>query len=328
MNYNNNNIKNQNNNININNEYMIYNKNISDNSYDDSKINFSLTNNSTVDTLNNKYNMNSDYDNNIIYQNNNMIYYNNNNNRIQRNYQNQYIKKNNGYNNNIYNHMNNYNNQNYIHQNNNIIDNYMESNINNKFNINNSFDSINNFYNINNNNFILDKNKIINNNNGIYKNNININHIQKKNSNINNIKDKIFFKKLNLNIKLGNKDIVKEIIIDIENDEISEVVDNILKEFNLNENYFEPLLNIIEKAVNVLINFDKIKPSKYAMKNLEENKKIFDENNNDMDDSFILDLIEKKNYKEYFDNLFYDIYNIKLKQERNFSCSYKHRNHK
>ena len=183
MNYNNNNIKNQNNNININNEYMIYNKNISDNSYDDSKINFSLTNNSTVDTLNNKYNMNYDYDNNIIYQYNNMIYHNNNNiNKIQRNYQNQYIKKNNGYNNNIYNHMNNYNNQNYNHQNNNIIDNYVESNINNKFNINNSFDSINNFYNINNNNFILDKNKIINNNNGIYKNSININHIQKKNS--------------------------------------------------------------------------------------------------------------------------------------------------
>ena len=322
MNYNNNNIRNQNNNININ-EYMIHN-NISDSSYDDSKINFSLTNNSTNDTMSNKYNMNSDYNNNIIYQNNNMIFYNNN--KIQRNKpfinnQNQYMRNKNVYNNNIYNHINNYNNQKYYRHNNNIIDNYNESNLNNKFNTNNPFDNINNFYSINNKNFIPKMNNYQI-NNSIYKNNININQI------INNNKKEVYFNKLNLNIKLGEKDIVKEIIIDIDNDDISEIVNHIIKKYNFNENYFEPLLNIIEKAVNVLINFDKIKPSKYAIKNLEENKNLLNENINDIDDSLILDLIEKKNYKEYFNNIFYDIYGIKLKQERNFSCPYKYRNHK
>ena len=126
----------------------------------------------------------------------------------------------------------------------------------------------------------------------------------------------IIFKKLNLNIKLGEKNLDKEIIIDIDNNNLSLLVNDILKENNLDENYFEPLLNIIEKSVDILINFDKINPSKYAIKNLEENKNILEENNNDIDDSLILDLIDNKNYKEYCDDALSDINFIKMKKER------------
>ena len=314
MNYNNN-IRN--NNININ-EYIFHN-NLNNDIYDDSKINFSITNNSTIDKMSNKNNMNSDY--NIIYKNNNIFYYNN---KIQRNKQfnnnqNQYIRSRKGYNN-IHNHMNNYNNyynqkQNY---NNNFIDNYIEPNMSNKFNINTSFNNINNFYNLN-------KNYIPNmsNNYQIKKNNINDNNYPNYNE-INNNKKEMIFNKLNLNIKLGEKDISKEILIDIVNDDISKLVNDILIEYNLKENYFEPLLNIIEKTINILFNFDKIKPSKYAIKNLEENKNILDENKNDFDNSLILDLIEKKKYQENFNDILYDIYSIKINLGRNLSCSYIH----
>ena len=330
MNYNNNAIRNQNNNL-INNEFMMHNNNsITDNSYDDSKINFSLTNNSTIDTMSNKYNINSEYNNNLYPNNNmnNMIFYNNNNNKIQRNKQfknnpNQYIRNRNGYNN-IYNRIN-YNNQKFKPVNNNMIDNYVESNMNNKFNINNSFNNINNFYNMNK-NFLTNMNNYNINKNSINQNDININNLSNNNiNNINENKKQIFFNKLNLNIKLGEEDISKEIIIDIENDDISEIVNNIIKKYNLKEDYFEPLLNIIEQAMGLLINFDKLKITQNAIKNFEKNKKLLDEDINDIDNSLILDLIENRNYKLYFDNMLDDIYDRKSIKERNSSCSYKHR---
>ena len=126
------------------------------------------------------------------------------------------MRNKNGYN--IYNHINNYNKQKFNYANNNMTDNYIESNMNNKFNINNSFDNINNFYNMNK-NFISKMNNYPINNNSINQNNIQINNLS-NNNNINNNKKQIFFNKLNLNIKLGEEDITKEIIIDIENDDI------------------------------------------------------------------------------------------------------------
>ena len=145
------------------------------------------------------------------------------------------------------------------------------------------------------------------------------------NNNINNNKKQIFFNKLNLNIKLGDEDITKEIIIDIENDDISEIVNNIIQKYNLNENYFEPLLNIIGQTMNILINFDKIKITQNAIKNLEKNKNLLDENSNDIDNSLILDLIENNNYKSYFNNMLPDIYDRNISKKRNLSCSYIHR---
>ena len=57
----------------------------------------------------------------------------------------------------------------------------------------------------------------------------------------------------------------------------SAIVNNIIKEYNLKENFYYPLLNIIEQSINVLINFDKINPSKIGIKNLEENKNLIDD---------------------------------------------------
>ena len=337
------------------------NYNINNNNYEDSKLSISLTNNSTIDTLSNKPGINSDYKseynnkpNNFLFKNNELNSYNNN--RIQKFKQfknNQYLRNKNGYYN--YTNRNVFINKNINYLNNNAIDNYMDSNSINKFNINNSLNNINNFYkntNFNNNqNFIpnmnfniinnndnqyINQNQNLNINNNIYNNNlsnINLNYnsnneflnINKTNQiDMNKKKEKdIIFKKLNLNIKLGEKNLDKEIIIDIDNNNLSLLVNDILKENNLDENYFEPLLNIIEKSVDILINFDKINPSKYAIKNLEENKNILEENNNDIDDSLILDLIDNKNYKEYCDDALSDINFIKMKKERNFSYSYK-----
>ena len=157
----------------------------------------------------------------------------------------------------------------------------------------------------------------------INQHNIQINNLS--NNNINNNKKQIFFNKLNLNIKLGEEDITKEIVIDIENDDISEIVNDIIKKYNLNENYFEPLLNIIGKTMNILINFDKMKITQKAIKNLEKDKKILDEDTNDIDNSLILDLIENNNYKSYFTNMLPDIYDRKINKKRNLSCSYIHR---
>jgi hypothetical protein len=264
------------------------------------------------------------------------------------------MRNKNGFNN--YSHINNFSNQKQHFIKNNVSDNYLESNMNNKFNINNSFDNINNFYSKNlGQNFLPNMNFNINNNinnNQIYNDSININQISNSNNiNTNNIfnindtnkeneneknninnnivinKKELIFKKLNLNINLGEKNLVKELIIDIENSDISKIVKDLLKEYNLKEEYFDSLLNIIEKAISVLINIDKINPSKYALKNLEQNKKIFDEND-DIDDSLILDFIENRNYKEYFDNILSDIYNIKFRQDKLRSYSCKHRTFK
>ena len=175
----------------------------------------------------------------------------------------------------------------------------------------------------NNNNNNIKNNNIKNNLNSINKPESQINNLS--NNNINNNKKQIFFNKLNLNIKLGEEDITKEIVIDIENDDISEIVNDIIKKYNLNENYFEPLLNIIGKTMNILINFDKMKITQKAIKNLEKNKKILDEDTNDIDNSLILDLIENNNYKSYFTNMLPDIYDRKINKKRNLSCSYIHR---
>ena len=68
-----------------------------------------------------------------------------------------------------------------------------------------------------------------------------------------------------------------------------------------------------------------MKITQKAIKNLEKDKKILDEDTNDIDNSLILDLIENNNYKSYFTNMLPDIYDRKINKKRNLSCSYIHR---
>lgn len=203
----------------------------------------------------------------------------------------------------------------------------------NKFNTNNSLDNIINFY--NNPNFNPNNNFILNNNIDFFKNNNNyINNTINNNMNGTNIinnnginnkvtneqKEKLI-KQLNIRIKLGENSSEKNIIIDINNDNRVNIVNNIIKDNNLDQSYFEPLLNIIENTVNLLHNFDKFKVTKYKIKNKNESKEPFKGNN--LNDSFILYLIESNIYKKFSDEIKPDKYNLEMKQIRNFSFNSK-----
>ena len=122
-------------------------------------------------------------------------------------------------------------------------------------------------------------------------------------------------------------------MIDIENNNKEEIVNNIIKEYNLEQSYYEPLLNLIENAIDCLNNFDKIKPSRYGVKKIEENKrynlllnknnkKIID-NNNNLNDGFIFELIGINLYKKYIDDIKRDYIDIVKNQNRNLSFDYK-----
>ena len=202
----------------------------------------------------------------------------------------------------------------------------------NKFNTNNSLDNIVNFY--NNPNFNPNNNFILNNNKDFFKNNNNfINNKINNNMNYTNIinnninKEELSGQKekslrqLNIRIKLGENSQEKNIIIDINNENRVNIVNNIIKDNNLDQSYFEPLLNIIENSVNLLNNFDKLKLKKYNIKKSNESEELFKRNN--LNDSFILYLIENNKYKKFADEIKPDKYNLKMKEIRNFSFNYK-----
>jgi len=202
----------------------------------------------------------------------------------------------------------------------------------NKFNTNNSLDNIVNFY--NNPNFNPNNNFILNNNKDFFKNNNNfINHKINNNMNYTNIinnninKEELSGQKekslrqLNIRIKLGENSQEKNIIIDINNENRVNIVNNIIKDNNLDQSYFEPLLNIIENSVNLLNNFDKLKLKKYNIKKSNESEELFKRNN--LNDSFILYLIENNKYKKFADEIKPDKYKLKMKEIRNFSFNYK-----
>ena len=205
----------------------------------------------------------------------------------------------------------------------------------NKFNTNNSLDNIVNFY--NNPNFNPNNNFILNNNIDFFKNNNNyINNTMNNNMsytniiNNNNVNNKAIseqkeglLKQLNIRIKLGENSSEKNIIIDINNDNKTNIVNNIIKDNNLDQSYFEALLNIVENAVDILNNFDKLKVARYKINKKFESKESFKENNLNLNDSFILYLIENNIYKKFSDEIKPDKYNLEMKQIRNFSFNFK-----
>ena len=135
---------------------------------------------------------------------------------------------------------------------------------------------------------------------------------------------------MNIKIKMGENILEKEIIVNLENDNKENIVNNIIKDYNLDESYYEPLLNLLENTIELLNNFDKIRPSRYGMKKIKETKGydlLFGDKNyhkgNYLNDSFIIDLIENNSYKNYINSISPDISDIEKNQIRNFSCNYK-----
>ena len=48
-----------------------------------------------------------------------------------------------------------------------------------------------------------------------------------------------------------------------------------MKDYNLDQSYFDPLLNIVEDTVNLLNNFNRIKLSRYHPNKIEKTKKRY-----------------------------------------------------
>ena len=169
----------------------------------------------------------------------------------------------------------------------------------NKANINGNYTKyINNNNNIN----INSKNKFI------YKKTKNIKQKEepkktaKKKEIKNNLKNN--FDIIDFIINLSNK---KETIsINIKQDNIKEKIENIIKNNDLNDTYYEPLFSIVNNSINILNNVNKFKISKHK-KIKKENLEELNDSSENMDYSLILDLMEKNKYEEFIEKIYPDI---------------------
>ena len=105
-------------------------------------------------------------------------------------------------------------------------------------------------------------------------------------------------------INLSNK---KETIsINIKQDNIKEKIENIIKNNDLNDTYYEPLFSIVNNSINILNNVNKFKISKHK-KMKKENLEELNDSSENMDYSLILDLMEKNKYEEFIEKIYPDI---------------------
>ena len=91
---------------------------------------------------------------------------------------------------------------------------------------------------------------------------------------------------------------------------MAERIENIIKEFGLDESYYEPLLSLVNNSINILNNIDSMKIYK-SVKNKneklgEENEEVTTSETNNLDLSVIIDLIEKNKFKEYIEDIYSD----------------------
>ena len=110
---------------------------------------------------------------------------------------------------------------------------------------------------------------------------------------------------IDINIKLPQK--IENLSININKDNIKEKIEEIINKNELNYSYYEPIFSIVNNSINILNNINKIKISK--IKNINE---LNDEelNNNNLDYSRILDIIEKNKFVEFIEKIYPDYYNI------------------
>ena len=90
---------------------------------------------------------------------------------------------------------------------------------------------------------------------------------------------------------------------------MAERIENIIKEFGLDESYYEPLLSLVNNSINILNNIDNMKIYK-SVKNEneklgEENEEVTSSETNNLDLSVII-LIEKNKFKEYIEDIYSD----------------------
>ena len=129
------------------------------------------------------------------------------------------------------------------------------------------------------------------------------------------IRKKKSFNTIDIRIKLPPNDKEEIITINLKKDNINERIENIIKDYYLDESYYDPLLSLVHNSINILKNIGnmkiyknvKIKYQKFYKGNgevtsLEEASSRI----NNLDFSLINDLIENNKYKEYIEDLYSD----------------------
>ena len=113
----------------------------------------------------------------------------------------------------------------------------------------------------------------------------------------NNLKNN--FNIIDFNINLPFKE--EKISININNDTdsiIKEKIEEIINNNELNNNYLEPIFSLVNNSINVLRNVNNLKITKIK----KFNRINFEDLNEDLNFSFILDLYEKNKYNEFFED--------------------------
>jgi hypothetical protein len=124
------------------------------------------------------------------------------------------------------------------------------------------------------------------------------------------LRKKKSFDSIDIKIKLPPDDREEIISINIKKGNVGERIENLIKEFNLDESYYEPLLSLVNNSINILNNIDSMKIYK-SVKNEngklgEENEDVTSSETNNLDLSVIIDLIEKNKCKEYIEDIYSD----------------------
>ena len=162
---------------------------------------------------------------------------------------------------------------------------------------------------VNNNNNIIKKNSAKEkvNNKYIYKKIKNLNKKEevKKPKNLINIRKKEIknniknnYSTIDLVIKLPFKG--EKISLNIYDDNnIKKSLENLINNNNLNESYFEPLLSLVNNSINILKNANNLKITKIKKYNKTNTEELKD----DLNYSFILDLVSKNKFNELLEKI-------------------------
>ena len=105
----------------------------------------------------------------------------------------------------------------------------------------------------------------------------------------------------------------EKISININEDNIKEKIENIIDTNKLNNNFIEPLLSVVNDSINILNNVNKLKF--YRINRLNIIKSDEEELKDNLNYSYILDLVEKNKYEDFIEKIYSDIDDIKRQKQ-------------
>ena len=105
----------------------------------------------------------------------------------------------------------------------------------------------------------------------------------------------------------------EKISINIKEDNIKEKIENIIDTNKLNNNFIEPLLSVVNDSINILNNVNKLKF--YRINRLNIIKSDEEELKDNLNYSYMLDLVEKNKYEDFIEKIYSDIDDIKRQKQ-------------